>query len=303
MRKQLSAPEPTGFGRTAAKAGRIGSLKRHYDTRVEGMEIVLQPNMVLIRTDFATLETPWMSEFLAGSAEQMLFLPRAVLVLHTEWQRERKRTFFETLGRHYARRHELDEGFFLRSLMRCLERPVKVELDQMQTPERVTVELYARDPQSVTLSLYAPNRWVLGYLRSQLASCVTSVGETELVLDVSDLKAKSRLERALNRRQLLHYTIEYRYDSRFMQRLYADYADYDWEDDEEQLQIGEMLHYYTVLECPVGASQDALRKSYKKLVKVYHPDRVHSEDVETVNRYTRKFQLLQEAYTALRIVS
>ena len=275
----------------APKAGRIGSLKRHYETRVEGMEIVLQPNMVLIRTDFATLETPWMAEFLAGSAEQMLFLPRAVLVLHTEWQLERKRAFFERLGRHYARRHELDEGFFLRSLMRCLERPVKVEL-------------YARDPQSVILSLYAPNRWVLGYLRAQMASCVTSVGERELVLDVSDLKAKSRLERALNRRQLLHYTIEYRYDSRFMQRLYADYADYGWEDDDaEQLQIGEMLHYYTVLECPVGASQDALRKSYKKLVKVYHPDRVHSEDVETVNRYTRKFQLLQEAYTALRIVS
>ena len=68
-------------------------------------------------------------------------------------------------------------------------------------------------------------------------------------------------------------------------------------------EIDEMLHYYTVLECPVGSSQDALKRSYKKLVKVYHPDRVHCESSATVDRYTQKFQLLQEAYQALRIVS
>jgi DnaJ-class molecular chaperone len=53
----------------------------------------------------------------------------------------------------------------------------------------------------------------------------------------------------------------------------------------------------------VGASQDALKKSYKKLTKVYHPDKIFHESPHMIEHYTHKFQLLQEAYEALRIVS
>ncbi len=267
------------------------------------MQIVLQPNMLLIRTDFATLKQAWMADFLTAQAEHMLYLPRAVLILHAQKHAALKAAFFETLCRHYARTHDLDETFFLRSLQRCAKKPVKVELCQMEEPESVTVELHAHDRETVVASLYAPNPWVLSYLKSQLALYVRETDACSLVLDMSELKAKGRLERALNKRHILHYRIQYRYDTRFMQRLYSEFADFGFDEETEQEQFDAMLHYYTVLECPVGASQDALRKSYKKLVKVYHPDRVHCEDPATVDRYTQKFQLLQEAYSALRIVS
>lgn len=303
MKLKLSVPNATGSCKAKGTAKRTGYARPKRRTESE-MEIVLQPHMLLIRTTFAMLKAPWMADFLAAEAGHMLYLPRAVLILHANRNLERKEAFLRMLCLHYARAHELDENFFLRALLRCLERPIKIELDHMEEPETVTVELYAHDSGTVTASLYAPNRWVLGHLKAQLAPYVREESETALTLDVSSMKAKSRLERALNKRHLLHYMIQYRYDSRFMERLYADYADFYFEDEEEQQrQIEAMMHYYTVLECPVGASQDALKKSYKKLVRVYHPDRVHCEDPETVNRYTQKFQLLQEAYSALRIVS
>jgi curved DNA-binding protein CbpA len=88
-----------------------------------------------------------------------------------------------------------------------------------------------------------------------------------------------------------------------MSKLYSDFASFSFgdlakEDEEEEKKV-----FYTVLECPVGASQDALKKSYKKLTKVYHPDKVFHEAPHMVEHYTQKFQLLQEAYTALRVVS
>jgi len=39
------------------------------------------------------------------------------------------------------------------------------------------------------------------------------------------------------------------------------------------------------------------------LTKVYHPDKIFHDSPHMVERYTQKFQLLQEAYTALRVVS
>lgn len=267
------------------------------------MEIVLQNNMILIRTGFKTLKSDWMSHFLNQHAQDMLFLPKAVLIFDNEMYRDKKEEFLEALSFEYAANHEFSEKFFLRSLRRYIGQPIKIELIDQQEREVVGVELIAHDSNTVEIALYAPNSWVLSYLHSQLDMYVSSVSATALMIDVSEMKAKSRLERVLNKRHLLHYEIQYRYDQYFMQRLYSDYAEFNFEDENVHEEIDDMRHYYTVLECQIGASQDALKKSYKKLVRVYHPDMVHQDNHDLVNHYTQKFQLLQEAYTALRIVS
>jgi len=88
-----------------------------------------------------------------------------------------------------------------------------------------------------------------------------------------------------------------------MGKMYADFTNFSFGDLCKEEEKDENVHFYTVLECPVGASQDALKKSYKKLTKVYHPDKVFHDSPNLLKHYTHKFQLLQEAYTALRVVS
>jgi len=181
--------------------------------------------------------------------------------------------------------------------------PIKIELEKLEEPEVVKVNLYAYDKDTVLISLEDPNSWILNYMRSQLEVYVERGTDISLVIDVSDYKAKARLERALNKRHILHYQIQYTYDNHFMSKLYSDFANFSFGDlcsDEEE---DETTQFYTVLECPIGASQDALKQSYKKLTKVYHPDKIFHENPHMIKHYTQKFQLLQEAYTALRVVS
>ncbi len=268
------------------------------------MEVVLRNNLILIRTGFDTLKSLWMANFLNAHTQDMLFLPKAVLVFNNSALRETKEAFLKVLSEKYSQTQDFSSKFYLRSMMRYADKPIKIELVSHEEPQPVSVELFAHDDDTVVISLYAPNLWVIGYLRSQLDLYITEVSSTSLVIDVSQMMAKARLERSLNKRHILHYQLQYRYNSEFMQRLYGRYAQFSFdaqEDEDEQFES--ILHYYTVLECPVGSSQDALKKSYKKLVKVYHPDRVHQENLDVVHHYTQKFQLLQEAYTALRIVS
>ena len=268
------------------------------------MEVVLQNNLILIRTGFDTLKSLWMADFLNAHTQDMLFLPKAVLVFNNSALEENKEAFLKALSEKYSASQDFSSEFYLRSMIRYANKPIKIELVSHEEPQPVSVELFAHDDTTVVISLYAPNLWVISYLRSQLDLYITEVSSTSLVLDVSQMIAKARLERSLNKRHILHYQLQYRYDSEFMQRLYGNYAQFSFDEDrEDEEQFESMLHYYTVLECPVGSSQDALKKSYKKLVKVYHPDRVHRENLDIVHHYTQKFQLLQEAYTALRIVS
>ncbi len=267
------------------------------------MNIVLRNNLILITTGFETLNTPWMKDFLNHHSRGMLFLPKAVLVFRNETLREVREEFLSQLSQHHAATHDFNHEFFLRSMLKFGTQPIKIELEKQEEPENVQVNLYAYDKDTVLISLDAPNAWVISYLRSQLEVYIEKGTDISLVVDVSDYKAKARLERALNKRHILHYQIQYTYDNHFMSKLYSDFASFSFgdlakEDEEEEKKV-----FYTVLECPVGASQDALKRSYKKLTKVYHPDKVFHEAPHMVEHYTQKFQLLQEAYTALRVVS
>ena len=88
-----------------------------------------------------------------------------------------------------------------------------------------------------------------------------------------------------------------------MSKLYSNFANFSFGDLCKAQEEDHYKQFFTVLECPVGADQDTLKKSYKKLVKVYHPDKIIHEDPCMINHYTQKFQLLQEAYTALKIIT
>jgi DnaJ-like protein len=266
------------------------------------MNIVLCNNLILITTGFETLNTSWMKEFLNHHVRGMLFLPKAVLVFRNETLTEVRKDFLTQLSEHHAKIHDFNHEFFLRSMLKYGTQPIKIELEKQEEPESIKVNLYAYDKNTVLISLEQPNSWVINYMRSQLEVYIERGTDISLVVDVSDYKAKSRLERALNKRHILHYQIKYTYDNHFMSKLYSDFANFSF-GDLAKYEEEEKKEFYTILECPVGASQDALKKSYKKLTKVYHPDKIFHESPHMIEHYTHKFQLLQEAYEALRIVS
>ena len=275
----------------------------NYVLKGRNMDIVLRNNLILITTGFETLNTPWMKEFLNHHARGMLFLPKAVLVFRNETLKEVREEFLSELSQHHAATHDFDHDFFLRSMLKFGIQPIKIELNKLEEQENIKVNLYAYDKDTVLISLDYPNPWVINYLRSQLEVYVERGTDVSLVVDVSDYKAKTRLERALNKRHILHYQIQYTYDNNFMSKLYSDFANFSFGDLCREEDEAANNKFYTVLECPIGASQDALKKSYKKLVKVYHPDKIIHENPHMINHYTQKFQLLTEAYEALRIVS
>lgn len=265
------------------------------------MEIVLRNNLILVTTDFDTLNTQWMRNFLNNHSRGMLFLSKAVLVFRNETLSEAREEFIKELSQYHAARHDFSHEFFLRSMLKFGNQPIRVELNKFEEPQDVNVSLYAYDSDTVLITLDYPNSWVLSYLRSQLEVYVEKGTDVSLVIDVSDYRAKARLEKALNKRHVLHYQISYSYNNHFISKLYSDFANFSFgnlckdEDDEQK------NHFYAILQCPIGASQDALKNSYKRLAKAYHPDKILKEAPHMIKHYTQKFQLLQEAYSALRV--
>ena len=267
------------------------------------MDISLKNNLITITTDFKTLNQKWVIEFLNNHAKDMLFLQRAVLIFKNDLLKDSREEFLIEVVNHHQKKFEFNIEFFKKSLLKVGNYPIKIELKKGYEQEVVNVKLYAYDKKTVLITLDKPNSWVMTYFRSQLNVYSEKGTDISMVLDLSSFRAKERFDRTLNKRHILHYNIQYTYDSKFLTNLYSDYTSYTfgdlcYEDDNQ-----DKIKYYTILECPIGASLDAIKKSYKKLVKIYHPDKIIHEKPYMVEHYTKKFQLLQEAYETLRIVS
>jgi len=263
------------------------------------MNIVLRNNLILITTDFETLNASWMKEFLDKHTRGMLFLEKSVLVFGNKILTPVRERFLQELSKHYASKHEFSHEFFLRSMLKFATQPIKIELNKLEKPVDVNVHLYAYDKDTVLITLKTPNSWITNYMRSQLEVYVERGTDISLVVDVSDYKAKNRLDKMLNKHHVLHYNLKYSYDNDFISKLYSDFANFSFNDFYSSSKNDELKKYYTILECPIGASKGIIKKNYKKLSKVYHPDKVFSEDPDMLEYYTKKFQLLQEAYTYL----
>lgn len=262
------------------------------------MKVVLRNNAIFVQGSSNTLDESWMEAFFDHHIHNTLFLDNGVLVLNNENSSNQKEEFLETLSERFTKVNELTGSFYSRSLKRCRTAAVRIEVPYRES-EKVDIELYAYNSGCVQFTLLTPNRWVMRYLKQQLSNLVTSSSEEDIFIDASSAAAKSRLEKTLNRREVLHFTINYQYDDEFMSRLYGNYKGWGFGNDA----IDKMIRYHAIFEIPMGSSPEDLKKRYRALAKRYHPDRVQSKNPKIINKYTEKFQLLQEAYGALRAVS
>jgi len=267
------------------------------------MNIVLDANLIRITTQFDTLNSEWMKNFLNHHCRGMLFLQNAVLVFKNDALKSIRDEFLQQASKDLASRNEFSFDFIERSLLKCTSRPIRIELDKSQKPENVKVNLYVYDRDTVLISLQSPNAWVMNYFRSQLQIYVEKGTDISLVLDVSDYKAKMRLDKTLNKRHVLHYKIDYIYDNHFISKLYSDFASFSFGNLAKNTPVDDRIQFYTALECPIGSSKEILKRNYRKLAKIYHPDKILHEEPHMVNHYTQKFQSIQEAYNALKEVS
>lgn len=264
------------------------------------MKVVLHNNLISIRTNFRTLNQTWMREFLTLHSSNMLFLPRGVLIFKNQSLLHSREQFLDTLGSFHAQMNDFCEKFFQKSLQKVSNVPIRIELSSAQEVQRVSVELYARDHNTIDISLFYPNSWIMSYLKNQFRGFIIESTESSLVVDVQDERARRRLEAAINKRSLMHYEIQYRYDAHFIERLYGSIEIFEDGEDEK---IERLIGFYTLLGCTVGASREVLKQNYKKLARVYHPDRIYHVAPNMVSHYTQRFQSIQEAYSVLKDVS
>ena len=57
---------------------------------------------------------------------------------------------------------------------------------------------------------------------------------------------------------------------------------------------------YKILEIDKSASNDEVKKAYRKMIKKYHPDKLKDVSDDIINMAKQKFQSVKDAYDHIR---
>lgn len=257
------------------------------------MEIALQSNMIVIRTQRDKLNQTWVKAFIEAFPDELLFLSHSMIIYDSQDQRASKETFLTKVCQVFAHNQSLDENFFIKAMLSCLHYPIKIETKtNTMCYKNLEVEVKALSSYEVLMKLSKVDSWFHLYIKTKLRDSLYEVKEKSLLFHLNCSRHVSQFERALNRHCIFSQKIVFSYEHTFLRTLFQDYHQH-----ERSLKD----KYYAILGCENDASKDELKSSYKLLVKTYHPDQVmHLNDEKKIVYFTRKFQQVQEAYQVLK---
>jgi hypothetical protein len=69
---------------------------------------------------------------------------------------------------------------------------------------------------------------------------------------------------------------------------------------QEQAYINKLRKSYKVLGVAHDSTYKEIKHNYKKMLRKYHPDKVCNQSIDTINLYTKRFQVIQEAYILVK---
>ncbi|WP_373073726.1 DnaJ domain-containing protein [Sulfurimonas sp.] len=69
---------------------------------------------------------------------------------------------------------------------------------------------------------------------------------------------------------------------------------------EEEIYKQKLQKSFKVLGITPNSTSKEIKDNYRKMLRQYHPDKVSNKGVETVNLYTKRFQIIQEAYDLVK---
>lgn len=250
------------------------------------MQILMGVHTTLIKINEPEVQTKNLFYFIQTSFKLLTQNEKQIIIDYQE-QEYHKRVFLikwlyaiqvKLTGQEIPKLKEL--------LVTRIKKPIKIEFKNILKKQiNVNVEMMENSFLHVSLNLF--DAYFMDELKSIVSKYVayTQYDARTIIIDISTNDLKSNTKELLSNEKDLLYIFS---DKNIIFEAL------------EVLQAKNRLDdYFILLDSSKKDSMQTIKKRYKKLRKQYHPDNVFYRKDDATQEYTEKFQLLQNAYTAV----
>jgi hypothetical protein len=193
----------------------------------------------------------------------------------------------------YMKSPNRSDDINFKKLSDAIERPIYIlseNSNHISQTLTMTVEHLGDNLLSISSNQY--NSQVIKYFKSIFKDSMSRSSERRIfTITIHTKKDLLTLQKILSAKSICNTRVSFITQSLNFKKLNKDRFEEEENAFKEKLQ-----KCYKVLSIDQNSSLDEIKKNYRQMLKKYHPDRVYSQDNETVELYTRRFQVIQKAY-------
>lgn len=225
-----------------------------------------------------------------------------IFIHHCNEELMSKKKFFYWLYWNYQQKHGKDPRELREEIESKPNRPIKInwiEKANIITNIPITVEvinsIYLKFTFRQDNATGYMHNFLRGYFRTHIISNASD--RDQYLVKVDSEAVKEKLLSLLKRNRIMQYYVSFTYNQQQISQLLASNNQFIPPKESEQAKIEKA---YKLLNASPDEELIAIKKSVKKLLYKYHPDRVYNQGQELIEKYTTAFQSIQAAFECIQ---
>jgi len=249
------------------------------------MQILLGVNETIIKINSKSTKIDYIQHFINTHFENSTIKNNSIFIPES-YENCYHRTFLlKWLYTLYAKKSNNYLPQLKESLINRQHKPIKILLPK-KIIHRITYLIY--DKETLHITIQPQNSQIAYKLKSFLLTKITIL-PTYLSVNIKTKEEKELFKRFIYSKSIIDIPHLHIYDKKKMESFLKI----------EQKVLTKVDKAYMTLEISSDYDAKSLKKQYKKLAKEFHPDKVISKDIQTINLFTSKFQNILDAYEIL----
>lgn len=261
------------------------------------MDITIEKRAIVFRISNDSFHLKPLMYFIENSFKTVRYYSNATIVHSTADELIRKQYILKWAYKIYLKSlmhaNNLDFG----QLSASLHLPIYVISTKNKAIAQVatiTVDHITSNALSITCNQHHSE--IIPYLKTLLKDSVihTTLGRG-LKIRIKTKNDLLLLKNLLSHKKISNILVNFVTHGLDFNRLYSENS-YS----EELIYKEKLKKSYMVLSITDNSTKMEIKNNYKKMLRKYHPDRVYNENSDIVQLYTRRFQVIQEAYELIQ---
>lgn len=251
------------------------------------MQILMGAHITLIKINEPEVQTKNLLYFIQTSFKSYVRNEKQITINYKEQEYYKRVFLIKWLYNIHAKVTKQDIPKMKELLVNRIEKPIKIEFkNALKKQINVNVEIMENNFLRFNLNLF--DEYFINELKSIAGKYVAYIDydARSIIVDISTNNSKYNTKELLLNEKNLFYTFS------------------DKKEIFKSLEVSQIENkldnYFILLNSTQGDSMKIIKKRYKKLRKKYHPDNVFHQKDDMTEEYTKKFQLLQNAYNAVK---
>jgi DnaJ-domain-containing protein 1 len=226
----------------------------------------------------------------------------SIFIHHCNDESNSKNRFFHWLYWSYQQMHGKEPCDLREEIESNPHRPIKInwiEKANIITNIPISIEvinkIYLKFTFRQEIATAYMHNFLRGYFRTHIIS--HSGDRDHYLIKVDNEVVKEKLLTLLKRNRIMQYYVSFTYNQQHISQLLAANNHFIPQKESEQANIEKA---YKLLNVTPNEELFEIKKSFKKLLYKYHPDRVFNQGQEVIDKYTMTFQSIQSAFEMIQ---